>query len=413
MRISDIAFYSCRTAIAERRRFVWVVIGLALGIGLYVAIGVLAAGYAKLVALPFGELNTDLIVQRAVKGGQEKNVPGRSGIRLPFSNQPVSAAEIEALRELAGVESVSPAIMLWHQAGKDFSIIAGVNPDSPGGPAAVMSWIDKGRKIEKPGEVVVESHYAKFHRIGIDDPVFFEGRRFDVVGIAKIKKGASVAAANYYMGIADAGTLAGMDAGGANMLFARLKKGVAPEDMRPKLDETVPGAIVSTADNIGGMLKGFANIGDAMSKLICAVVLGFAILLSSWLIAGSLEERSWQIGLMRTVGWQRKDILAAAAGETILLGLAGGILGLGLGYLAAVGLSFHEVGLALPWNLSGGPGAAAQNGAAGQAVSFPVTVQFGTTIAALGAAAFSATLTGIAVAGKLCRLEAKKVLDGA
>ena len=412
MRLSDIAFYSCKTAIAERKRFVWVVAGLALGVGLYVATGVLAAGYAKLVAPPFSELNTDLIIQRAVEGGQEKNTPGRSSIRLPFSNQPVSDSEIEALRKLAGVESVSPAIMLWYQAKNDSSVIAGVYPDSSVGPAAVMSWIDKGRKVENPGEIVVESHYAKFHRIGIDDPVFFEGHRFKVVGIAKIKKGAPVAAANYYLGIADAGTLGGMDAGGANMLFATLKKGVAPEDVRTQMAEIVPGAMLSTADNIGGMLKGFARIGDTMSKLVGAVVLGFAILLSSWLIAGSLNERSWQIGLMRTVGWQRKDILAAVAAETILLGLLGGLLGLALGYLAAVGLSFHEVSLALPWNLSGSPGAA-QSGGVGQTVSFPVTVQPWTISFAMGVAAFSATITGVAVAGKWCCLEAKKALDRA
>lgn len=410
MQITNLVAYGFKTVIANRKRSFWVVLGLALGVGLYVAISVMAAGYAKLVALPFSQLNTDLIIQHAVKGGQDRQNAGQAGIRLPFSNQPISGVEIKAIQEMDGIENVSLAMMLWNQEKNDFSVIAGIELDASGGPAMVMSWIDDGKKIEKSGEVVVESHYAKFHKIRVGNQVDFGEHHFSVVGITKIKQGASVAAANYYITLDDARALAKMGDNSANMLFARLKKGVDPEDVQRKLPGIIPGAFASTADNIGSMLKGFAKISNTVSWLLCTVTLGFAVLLSSWLIAGSLHERSWQIGLMKTVGWQKKDILAIITAETLMLGFVGGICGLGLGYMAAVGLSYQEVSLTLPWSLSVQPGAAGHNGS-GQTVALPVVMQFQTGLTALVIATFSAILTGIIVAGKLTDGKVKKVFD--
>lgn len=410
MQITNLVAYGCKTVMADRKRSLWVVLGLALGVGLYVAISVMAAGYAKLVALPFTQLNTDLIIQRAVKGGLEGKSTRQAGIRLPFSNQPISGTEINAVQGLDGIEKVSRAMMLWNQNKNDFSVIAGIELEASGGPATVLSWIDKGNKIKKSGEVVVESHYAKFHKIRVGHQVSFGQHRFSVVGITKIKQGASVAAANYYITLDDARALAKMDAGSANMLFAKLKKGVAPGDVQQKLPEIIPGVLASTVDNIGSMLKGFAKISNTVSWLLGTVTLGFAVLLSSWLIAGSLHERSWQIGLMKTVGWQKKDILATVATETMILGFIGGMCGLGLGYMAAVGLSYQEVGLTLPWHLSVQSGVAGYNGS-GQTVALPVIMQLQTGLTALGIATFSAILTGVVIAGKVADVKVRKVFD--
>jgi DNA-binding transcriptional ArsR family regulator len=45
------------------------------------------------------------------------------------------------------------------------------------------------------------------------------------------------------------------------------------------------------------------------------------LLFVCWLITGSISGRSSPIGLMKMVGWCRKDILAAFGAETALLGI--------------------------------------------------------------------------------------------
>jgi putative ABC transport system permease protein len=399
MELTHLFVFGCRSLLAERRRLLWVVLGLAMGIGLYVAISIMAAGYARLVALPFTQLNSDLIVQRAVQGGQEKEGGGHSGIRLPFSNQPLAPQEIAALEEVAGVEEVNRVVMLWYQQQKDFSIIAGVDPRDKGGPARVLSWIDKGRKIENPGEVVAESHYAKFHQIKVGSQVVLAGEVWQVVGIAKIKQGASVAAANYYLSLADARKLAGMADDSANMLFAGLQTGVDSEGVLGQLPTLIPGAYGTTADSIGSLLKGFARISTRVSWLLEAVTLGFAALVASWLVAGTLHERGPQMGLMRTVGWRRREIVVAVAAETLLLGLIGGLCGVGLGYLAALGLSQQEISIALPWSLTVQPGTVEHAGS-GQTLTLPVSLSARIWMTALAVAVISPLVSGILVASR-------------
>ncbi len=411
MQISSLAVHGCKNVLAERRRLFWVIVGLALGVGLYVAISIMAAGYIRLIALPFSQLNSDLIVQRAVQGREEKQGGAEAGIRLPFSNQPISGAEADALARLTGVEQVSRAIMLWYQENREFSIIAGVDPEDAGGPARVMSWIDQGRKIEKNDEVVVESHYAKFHQIKVGSQVTLGRRPFTVVGISKIKQGASVAAANYYMSLPDTRALAGMEADSANMLFAGLKTGVDAEQVLNTLVTAVPGAYGTTVDTIGNMLKGFARISATVSRLLGVVTLGFAVLVASWLVAGALHERGWQIGLLRSVGWRKKEILFSVAAETLLLGLIGGLCGLGLGYMAAVGLSQQGASVTLPWSLTVQPGTVDHNTGSGQSVALAVRLDHAVWITALAVAALSTTVSGTVVAWRQARLSLGALLE--
>ncbi len=414
MQVIHLAVHGCKTVFTEKYRSLWVVLGIALGIGLYVTITILSNGYSRLVTLPFEQLNTDLIIQRAVQGAEGRADLSTGGLRLPFSNQPLSRAEIERLQGLESVETINRAVMLWFQNRKDFSVIAGVDireslHDS-GGPVRVMSWIDKGRRLERSGEMVVESHYAKFHKIKLGKEISFNNHSFTVVGIAKIRQGASVAAANYYIGIDDARIMADMEPGSGNMLFVRLRKGADVEEVRKQLQTILPGAIASTADNITSMLKGFAGISQRVSRILGIAALVFAALLGGWLIAGILQERTNRIGLMKTIGWQRRDILTAIAAETFLLGCIGAVCGVGLGYLAAMLVGLQEVSLTVPWNLAVQAGPMKHGAAgAGTQVVLPVVIGIKTWMIALGIGCFSAMVSGLVIGGKLAGSRVKAV----
>ena len=402
MSILDMIIYGWKALVSGRKRSVWVIAGLALGAALFVAISGLSAGYTRLVALPFSQLATDCIVQRSVKGGEQAS-GSKSRIRQPFADQPISGEEQKHLQGL--VEQMSRAVMLWYQSEKNFSVIAGVEPDATIGPARVMTWITQGRKIKAPGEMVVESHYARFNHLKLGDTVDFDGHGFTIVGITGIKEGATVAAANYYISLDDARMLGGLDGGEANMLFLRLQKGVDPAGLERQLPQLLPGGVLSTSDSIGGMMQGFAGISNMVSRLMGWVVLGFSVFLSCWLIAGSVSERASQIGLMKTVGWCKKDILVAFGAEMTILGLVGALCGIGLGWAIVLGVSHSEVSLTLPWNLSPIPGIPGHHQSSGAKMPLPVVMQAGTFLIALGTAVISSVLTGGIVAGHIADLK--------
>ena len=303
MEIKELTTFGCKMMGAEWRRHIWTLLGLGLGVGLYVAILSMASGYVELVSLPFKELNTDLIIQRGAQQGRPQLQQGAGDIRLPFSNQPISQQEMKAIASLAEVQELKRVIMLWVQNNKNFTVVAGVQVGDQVGPARVMAWLSKGRALAGRGELVVESHYAKFHKISLDQTIHLGDRPFKVVGICKLKEGASVAAATYYIPLEDAASLAGLADSEANMLFARLHKGVAVEQLSGQLAGVMPGLLTSTTDNIGSMLKGFASISSTISSLLASVALLFAMLVSGWLVVGALNERHWQLQLLRQLGW--------------------------------------------------------------------------------------------------------------
>ena len=158
-------------------------------------------------------------------------------------------------------------------------------------------------------------------------------------------------------------------------------------------------------------MKGFAGISNTVSRLMGWVILAFSVFLSCWLIAGSIGERSSYIGLMKTIGWCKKDILAAFGAETALLGIVGALCGIGVGYAIILGVSHSEVSLTLPWNLSSIPGIPGHHQSSEAKVSLPVVLQAGTCLIALGTAVISAVLTGIIVAGHIADLKVRRAFD--
>lgn len=376
--------------INERKRSLPVFFGLTLAVALYIAVAIISTGYTSLIALPFSQLNTDLIVQRTIKGQQTGQT---EKIRLPFSNQPISKTEIGAITALAEVTTVSESLILWHKTGKQSATIAGINPATKHGPARVMKWLKKGRGLKHQGEIVVESHFARFHRIKIGDIVPLGQHNFRVVGIAKIKKGASIAAASYYISIDDARKIS--ETTDSNMLFIKLEKGVDVKEVQKKIQTLLPGAIASSTDNIGSMMKGFARISNLISRLLGWTTLAFAAIITYWLISGSLQERRSQFGLLKTIGWQQRDLHTAIITESFLTGLIGAAGGIALGYAIGQLAGLTDVIINLPWNLamvSTGP----QHGeTSGQAISLPVILQASTSVLAMLAATIPAVIAGL------------------
>ncbi len=143
------------------------VLGIAIGIALFVSINAVSAAYKEAVSQPFKNLGADLVVQRPEKRAVDSVQAPASmrGIRLPFSNQLLPAQDLEKLRSIAGVDSLAASLLLWEFEQRGFRTIMGVNLDQPSlGPVKVKEWLKEGRFPANPGEVVLEKHYAKFRQ---------------------------------------------------------------------------------------------------------------------------------------------------------------------------------------------------------------------------------------------------------
>lgn len=393
--------YAFTEVIQRKSRSAGVAIGVALGIGLFVAIFSLADGYHRLVLRPFQQLKMDVAIQRS---GPAPPRASSTGIRLPPANQPISREQVEAVKAFPEWEAVSRALVLWEHSAKGFTVICGV--DTLGediGPSGVGEWVVKGHPLQQAGQVLLEKHFARVNRCQVGQTILMGRKPFTIVGLVELKPENAVSRANAYVSLEDARSLAELPPDSVNMLFARLKKGRDPETLQAKLIQVLPDARITTSDNIGQMMKGFGRLSGGFSKVLSGLSLLFAAFICYRLCLGSVYERRREIGVMKAVGWRNRDISHAVTMEAFLLGAAGGLAGITIGYGIAWILGSFEITLKMPWNLTPMPAMAANREAI--RAQIPVVFSLKTSGLALVMSSIIGAATGALVSRKLAAIK--------
>jgi len=388
------------------------ILGIAVGIALFVSINATSTAYKKAVSRPFKNLGADLVVQRA----EERNMKGaRSpasmrGIRLPFSNQLLSPRDLKAITRIEGIDIGSSALLLWEFEKRGFRTIMGVDLEHPGlGPVKVKEWLKEGRFPEKQGEAVLEKHYAKFRAIHLGDTFKISGSPFVVVGILEIKEGAQVAAANIYLPLADAQALIKEGPDAVNILYLRLQNPSMLNQVKKQISKEVRGVSVSSSDSFLELMGGVSMISGRFSMIASVVALLGAVLLIMKTMLSNLVERSREIGILKAVGWTHGEIQKQLMGEAFLQALIGGILGILMGYVISYGMGFLSISIPVPWELNPVP-AMAKAEAVTQAVRLPVSVSIGLAATSMALSLIVGCVTGYLLGRRTSKMKPADIL---
>ena len=404
------------------------ILGIGIGIALFVSINAVSTAYQKAVSLPFKNLGADLVVQRPEKRAVDSGQPPASmrGVRLPFSNQLLPSEDLEKLKTIEGVDSMASSLLLWEFDKGGFRTIMGVDLTQPSlGPVKVKEWLKEGRFPQKEGEVVLEKHYAKFQHKKIGDAVEINGRPFSVVGLLEIKEGSQIASANIYLPLQDAQGLLGAESGGVNpvrnssgalnpagiilksdaieqrgiisngvnIVYLRLKNPSLLSQVKTSIARYLNGVSVTSSDSFLEVMGGVSRISDQFSFIVSIIALGGAIFLIVKAMLSNLVERSREIGILKAVGWTERDVQKQLMGEVFLRSLLGGVFGIVMGYFFSYLLGFLSIPVSAPWELNLLPAFAKDAAAAAQTVRLPVSISAGLTAISL---ALSLTAGGLA-----------------
>jgi putative ABC transport system permease protein len=362
------------------------VLGIAIGIALFVSINAVSTAYQKAVSAPFKNLGADLVIQkpekRAVNAAQTPT--SMKGIRLPFSNQLLPAEDLQKLTSLNGVSSTASSLLLWEFDRGGFRTIMGVDLSQPSlGPVKVKEWLKEGRFPQKEGEAVLEKHYAKFHHTSLGGTMTVGGRPFTVVGLLEIKEGSQIASSNIYLSLADAQNLSG-EANGVNIAYLRLQNPSLLTKVKSQIGRELPGVSVTSSDSFLELMGGVSKISDQFSWLASLVALGGAIFLIIKTMLGNLVARSSEIGILKAVGWTERNVQKQLMAEALLQSFAGGLVGLIAGYGISYCLGFLSIPVSTPWEINLTPAFAKEAATATtMAVRLPVSISAGLTAGAL------------------------------
>jgi putative ABC transport system permease protein len=362
------------------------ILGIGIGIALFVSINAVNTAYQKAASLPFKNLGADIVVQRPEKRAVDSGQPPASmrGIRLPFSNQLLPAQDLEKLKAIEGVDSMASSLLLWEFNQGGFRTIMGVDLSQPTlGPVKVKEWLKEGRFPQKEGEIVLEKHYAKFHHTKLGGTVEINGRPFSVVGLLEIKEGSQIASSNIYLPLQDAQKLLGGDSNGVNIAYLRLKNPSLLSQVKTTIARQISGVSVTSSDSFLELMGGVSKISDQFSFIVSIIAFGGAVFLIIKAMLSSLIERSREIGILKAVGWTEKDVQKQLMGEVFLQSLAGGVLGVLMGYFFSYLLGFLSIPVSTPWELNLLPAFAKDAAAAAQTVRLPVRISAGLTAVSL------------------------------
>jgi len=389
------------------------VLGIGIGIALFVSINAVSAAYKEAVNLPFKNLGADIVVQRPEKRAVDSGQAPASmrGIRLPFSNQLLPDQDLEKLRSINGVDSMAASLLLWEFDQRGFRTIMGVDQAQPSlGPVKVKEWLKEGRFPENSGEVVLEKHYAKFHQTRLEDSFSIGNRPFKVVGLLEIKEGSQIASANIYLSLEDAQTLLGGELKGVNLVYLHLKNPSFLAQVKSQISKELTGVSVTSSDSFLELMGGVSKISDQFSLLASIIALGGAIFLIIKTMLSNLVERSSEIGILKAVGWTEKDVQKQLMGEVLAQSLLGGVVGIVAGYFLSYLLGFLSIPISTPWEVNLMPAFAKDTEAAAQVVRLPVSVSAGLLAASLALSLITGGLASYFMGRRTSRMKPAEIL---
>ena len=310
----------------RKMRTLLTVLGIAVGVSMIVALGAIGEGMRGGYASMFGGSGADLTLMQA----------GSYDITM-------SGVDEQAISDIAAVSGVKEATGLIvgniSAPGAAYFFIFGYDPN---GFAFEKFRVVEGQALGQARrlaggvrEIMLGKQAAEVMKMKVGDLIRLTGGTFKVVGIYNSGDGFEDAAS--IVSLSDAQQLLQkyrqvgavqvkvQDPRQIEALRARLEK------QFPRLSVTQSGEVADQAQMVQ-YIQVFAVIIALLALLVGGVGMTNTVMMSMF-------ERTREIGTLRAIGWRRRRVMLMIFGESLLLGVIGGMIGcaLGAGMVALLG----------------------------------------------------------------------------
>ncbi len=378
------------------RQAILIALGLALGVGLVITVTAASSGIKNAqtdVLHSLYGVGTDITVTKAPAagtggfGGFGFGVGGGSSGTRPKagttinSNRvssgsygPISTASLTSVSKLKNVAAASGALMLndskisftvpnassgggfggfgggGSSGGRGnfkapvFFSVAGVDLSTGALGPLSSGKITSGRTFvstdANANDAVVDANYAKQNKLSVGSTIAIgntkgTGTNFSVVGIVSSPSGTG---SDVYIPLARAQALADMS-GKVNTIYVAASSASDISGVSKEISGVVPKAKVTTASSLAkevtGSITSAASLANTLGKWLAIAVLIAAFALAALLTTSAVARRVREFGTLKALGWRSRRIVGQVMGEALVIGVIGGIVGVGLGYLGA------------------------------------------------------------------------------
>jgi len=316
----------------HRLRVAMTTLGIALGVAVFFAIR--TANAALLDSLT-------LTVER---------LAGKSTLEVSAGETGFPEAILDTVRATPGVELAEPVIeVIVHTAFQDEGNLLILGVDTTGDQQLRQYEFDRSKTqiadpltyLAQPNSILLSRAFAERHGLKIGDsfPIFTAHGKMNFV-VEGIFKPTGI-------GEVFGGNIAVMDIYSAQVVFGRghnfdridlmNSPAVSVKELQQRLKGRLPAGIEVMRPDMKGAALENAVTAMRMGMLITsfiALLVGVYIIFNSFTIA--VNQRWKEIGILRAVGVERRNINAMFLGEALFMGVIGSGVGIVIGYYLAI-----------------------------------------------------------------------------
>lgn len=210
---------------------------------------------------------------------------------------------------------------------------------------------------------LVEASYAAANKLTVGSTITIAHVPFKVIGI--VAQPQSAGAAQVYIPLGRAQALAATleipsSVNKVDTIYVVAASSADVARVQKEIAKLLRGATVTTASSLAGDVTGSLATASSLitdlGRWLAGAVLVMAFLVASLLTAAAATRRVPEIGTLKALGWRTRRIVAQLMGEAAVIGLAGAVLGIAVGFAGAAVIDAVAPGLAA--TVSDDPGSA-------------------------------------------------------
>jgi putative ABC transport system permease protein len=247
---------------------------------------------------------------------------------------------------------------------------------------------------------VINSSYATQESIKVGSTETLGGTKFTVIGIVTTSS-----SEDYFIPLAEAQKISS-ETSKVTTVYVKATSSTQISAVASEISKTASGSTVSTsaelADSVTGSLSSTASLANNLGKWLSIGVLLAAFLVAALFTMSAVGRRTREFGTLKAIGWTSKRVVRQVLGESIVTGLIGGLLGIGIGYAGAYAIDKFAPTLTASSSTSdasntagGGPGGSGTSSAAHDiTVHLTAPVDIGILLLAVGLAILGGLIAG-------------------
>ena len=353
------------------RQVVIVAVGLAVGVAALVTLTAASTGVSGAQAAVLHSLygvGTDISVTSAASSGGSGSSGSSQGMitradagkdffRLPLGLGLLDSAALATISKMSGVAEVAGGLGLSETR-------AGPAPASGGPPSLTSTSIDgvdvahlklgpyaagtitSGRSFTaadaEADVAVVDAGYAAAHHLRVGSTITIAKTQFNVIGI--ISQPAASNPTDVFIPLGRAQAIAAYGdqrtlAGKLTAIYVSAASASGVPAVHSKIAALLPGATVTSsgdlASKVSGSLASATKLATDLGRWLAAAMLLAAFALAGLLTTAAVRRRVREFGTLKALGWRTRRIVAQIMAESLVTGVAGAAVGIGLGFVGA------------------------------------------------------------------------------